>query len=705
MNEDNKSHDTEQEHTQDDVTKPADSHISGESSVIADLLHVLGLKSKVHNTQKTDGKLEILPDNPVDIDALEPEKLLELPYSEDNGDGYSQNDFTISNHRKRTKLKIAIFILVGGIVLIKFAPYLLEPAPPYPDVVGSYNDKYITIEQLQKFISMEQDKEGEYLAHPVDSLNDYQQMVTMFAVEQMIQDWAEAKGITQREDVQHGMNDLLNDATVQQYISQLHDENIMPESISSWEVQQYYQENQADYTGKTLSEVEGEIRQKLAAEKDEDFFPKYIEELKKTAGLQVNFDNLKVTEPTEDEISEYYNENIAEYQTLDIAKYMEIRIKSTDISLSATDAIRKIRSGESFESVATNFSQDGKIITNTIERGSGEANLEAVIWKMKIGEISDPIVNSDGSSSIIKLLEYTKAGAKPLSAVKSDILNILISKNMEREYTLRKSEMLFSIHSRRYTLGEFYVEFNELSDVYQSEFLTFETKKQLVEQMIARELLLEKSADKSSSANEEHGYEEMKIQYLSQILHKDEVDGKLAEPNEEEIRQFYQENKESMVIPATVQLNLIWIDQGQNGEKKEQALKKANEALATIKGGTSFAEVAKQYSEDASADFGGQIEGELYEDYLIPPLAKAAFELKVGDVSQVLEYSNGYYILQVRDRTEAQQQSYEEAYEGIKNHINELQHEQLEMEMEKTMLDNANFTIYNKTIRSMLKKT
>ena len=153
-----------------------------------------------------------------------------------------------------------------------------------------------------------------------------------------------------------------------------------------------------------------------------------------------------------------------------------------------------------------------------------------------------------------------------------------------------------------------------------------------------------------------------------------------------------------------MQLNLIWISQGQNGEKKEAAQKMANEALAAITGGMPFSDAAKQYSEDPSATSGGQIEGELHKEYLAPPLADTAFTLEIGTASQVLEYMDGYYILQVRARTEEQAQSYEQSVEAIKSHLNEQQHEKLGMEMEATMLKNANFTVYNKTIRSLLDK-
>ena len=124
--------------------------------------------------------------------------------------------------------------------------------------------------------------------------------------------------------------------------------------------------------------------------------------------------------------------------------------------------------------------------------------------------------------------------------------------------------------------------------------MTYESRKKLVEQIIAKELLLEKSEDGASSdGSKTHDFEELKIQYLYQVMHQEEVDANLKEPTEEEIAKYYEENKELLTTPATVELSMIWIDQGTNGEKKEQALTKANEALASVRDGEDFAEVAK----------------------------------------------------------------------------------------------------------------
>lgn len=621
--------------------------------------------------------------------------------------------------------KIALAIATAALVIVGAIynlPSFMEPSPPSEDVVASYSGKYVTTEELQRFVAQEKVKENEHAycekhgydhskctpdeaceSHPIDSLEGYRQLVTRLATEQIIQEWASSQGITQREDVQHGLKDLLENASVSQLMDQLHEEEITPESISSWEVQQYYNENMASYSGKSLAEVEAEIRQILVSRKDEDFFENYIEELKKTAGLKVNLDILRVTEPTDEEITNYYVQNASEFLTAETARGLEIRITMDGAERSAAEAIRKIRSGESFESVAAAYGEGGVAGELEVEKGFGEDAMESALWKMKPGDISDPIANSDGSFSIVKLTGITQAGTRPLSEVKSDIRSVLLQENQEREYALRKGEALFTVHSRRYTLGEFYTEFQELSTEYQTQFATYEQKQELVQQLIAKELLLEETGD-DSATEDEHSLEELKIQYLGQILHQQDVDGKLTDPTEEEMQTFYSENKASFTVPASARISLIWIDQGPNGEKAEQARQKAEEALSQIKGGADFAQTARNYSEDGSASSGGLVDGMLDRNYLPEELATVIFELETGETSGIVDYSYGYFIFKVHERTDERQMTFEESAETIKEHLKEIKHHELESEMGQNLLTSANLTIYDKTLQKLLEQ-
>ncbi|MPN31238.1 Foldase protein PrsA [bioreactor metagenome] len=159
-----------------------------------------------------------------------------------------------------------------------------------------------------------------------------------------------------------------------------------------------------------------------------------------------------------------------------------------------------------------------------------------------------------------------------------------------------------------------------------------------------------------------------------------------------------------MVSPATIQLNLIWISQGDNAEKKALAKTKADEALAALKNGTEFSVVARQYSEDTSAENGGEIQGEFHEGDLDPSMSKAISSLAVGEYSEIVEFTSGYYIMQIRERTEKRQLAFEEVSENIKAHLQEQQHAQLESDMEQTLLDQFGFTVYDKTLRQLMKE-
>ena len=731
MSEENKfdfdSSEEREPQSQQSETPPDDSN-----SIFADIMGALGVRDSPHRQRKGGNEKKKAPPNE------DSNTLSQLEMDVRNSEWAASEEITFSPEEptkraeiiaiegSRRKIKPLLFLLpvlllfaVGSFVFFQDR----EPSPPAPDVVATYSGINITTEELKAFIKQEGIREMTHIicpahgydhsqcdpaeeceSHPIDTLEGYQQMTARLAMEKMVMAWAEENGMLQREDIRHDMSDLLNDATVSQYATQLHQENLSPDSISSWEVQKYYDENSAAYSGKTLAEVEDEIRQILASQKDEDFFPQYIEKLKKTAGLQVNFDVLKVTEPTEQEVSAYYQQNKESYAVPETATYLEIRLTGDDAAKRATDAIRKIRSGESFDSVAASFSEEGKASEQTVKKENVTANGLQKLFTMKIGDVTDPIDNGDGSQSILKLKSKTEAGFQPVSEVSKEIRDTLLAEKTAKEYEQRKTETLFSIHSRRYTLGEFYTEFLELSETYQKEYVSFEKKKQLVEQIIAQELLLEESGDAASNGESAHDMEELKIQYLSQMIHQEEVDDKLAETTDEEARQYYEDNLDIMVLPSTIKLNLIWISQGENDEKKNQAKSKAEEALTALKDGTEFSTVAKQYSEDSSAENGGEIKSSFHEGELDPGLSKAISGLSAGEFSEIVDFAGGYYILQVRERTEARQLTFEEVSENIKAHLQEQQHEQLEADMEQTLLDRFGFTVYNKTLRQLMKE-
>ncbi len=615
-------------------------------------------------------------------------------------------------------LGIALLLFLAGslIFFLNVGMGIFEPKPPEEDVVATYNGKIIFIDDFNTFIKMEQLRTKEHLMcevhgyehelceptepceqHPLDSLEEYRDAVRLMVTEQIILDWATEKGITARDDVQHGLKDLLENSSMLEKMTQLHDEQLTLESISKWEVQQYYDANKELYGDKSLAEAEQEIRLILLQTKEAEFFPEYINQLKVSAGLEFNAEILQVRAPSKQDIQNYYQANIQLYEKYEMANVAEIKMsdKST-----AKEAITKLNSGETFEQVAAEYSTSKAVINLDIEKNNSGLLIETIAFQLSDEEISDVIELEDGSFSIIKLNKIIPGGSYSLEEVQEQIRELLTKQVVDQEYTLRKDEALFSVHGRRYTLGDFYREYQELSPSYQKTYSTYEKKKELVEQFIVKELLLEEVGDSSYDSKEQHSIEELKIQYFSQVMHQEEVDEKLEEISQDELEKYYKDNVDEFRIPARIKLSLIWIMETEDGT----GMSKAQEALALLRDGIDFATVAKQYSEDGSSADGGEFDEWLYQGYLVSELDVEAFRLEPEEVSKIIEIDGGFYIVKVREKELARVMPLEEAKEDVEAHVKQIKHEELELEMESEILEMADLTIYNRTLRYLLNK-
>jgi peptidyl-prolyl cis-trans isomerase C len=124
---------------------------------------------------------------------------------------------------------------------------------------------------------------------------------------------------------------------------------------------------------------------------------------------------------------------------------------------------------------------------------------------------------------------------------------------------------------------------------------------------------------------------------------------------EEDARRYYSENVKRFETPEQVRASHILIKPKaadpnvDPNEAKTRAKAKAQDLLEQIKGGGDFAELAKAHSDCRSAASGGDLDffsrGEMEA-----PFENAAFELKAGQVSDVVETTYGYHIIKVTDR-------------------------------------------------------
>ncbi len=81
----------------------------------------------------------------------------------------------------------------------------------------------------------------------------------------------------------------------------------------------------------------------------------------------------------------------------------------------------------------------------------------------------------------------------------------------------------------------------------------------------------------------------------------------------------------------------------------EQARAKADDVLKKIRAGGDFAALAKENSDDSSKEQGGEL-GWFGHGQMVKPFEDAAFTLKPGETSDVVETDYGFHIIQVEEK-------------------------------------------------------
>ena len=129
-----------------------------------------------------------------------------------------------------------------------------------------------------------------------------------------------------------------------------------------------------------------------------------------------------------------------------------------------------------------------------------------------------------------------------------------------------------------------------------------------------------------------------------------------AKFTEDEIKSYYEANKKRFESQASIKARHILLRPDPNAADKEKAKAEAKEKissiLAKVKVGGKFADLAKAHSQDpGSARQGGDL-GWFQQGVMIKAFEDAAFPLKKGDVSGVIETEFGFHIIKVEDKKE-----------------------------------------------------
>jgi peptidyl-prolyl cis-trans isomerase C len=197
-------------------------------------------------------------------------------------------------------------------------------------------------------------------------------------------------------------------------------------------------------------------------------------------------------------------------------------------------------------------------------------------------------------------------------------------------------------------------------------------------------------------------FEEIKKQLLGSdgIKYKKLIDSKIAgkvKVTDKDIEKYYNDNKKKFEHPELCRASHILISPDKteaatdpNGAKAK-AKAKAEKLLKELKGGNAdFAAIAKANSSDTfSATKGGDL-GFFKKGVMVPPFDKAAFSMKPGEISDVVETQYGFHIIKVAERKDAGTTPLEEAKEEIRQILLQEQQKKYSDEYFKSLKAKAN---------------
>jgi peptidyl-prolyl cis-trans isomerase C len=156
-----------------------------------------------------------------------------------------------------------------------------------------------------------------------------------------------------------------------------------------------------------------------------------------------------------------------------------------------------------------------------------------------------------------------------------------------------------------------------------------------------------------------------------------EVSSKVA-VQDAEVSTFYQQNLDRFKQGESVHASHILIGVAANAtpQQKADAKAKAQAALKQVRGGADFATVARAQSQDpGSAANGGDL-GFFPKGQMTPAFEEAAFKLKPGAVSNLVETPFGFHIIKVVERRAPRTAPFQEVSGQIKDFLTQGQREQ-----------------------------
>lgn len=218
-----------------------------------------------------------------------------------------------------------------------------------------------------------------------------------------------------------------------------------------------------------------------------------------------------------------------------------------------------------------------------------------------------------------------------------------------------ENKILASVNGKNITQQDVDMAMTRFPQQNQEYFASEIGKEQFLEQLISFELLHKFAIDGHLEETEEFKsqLELLKKDLLIQAAVKKVLD--VVTISDEEVKNYFEDNKEMFKGEASVRAKHILID---NEEKAKEIKEKINNGL-------SFEDAAREFSTCPSNSQGGDL-GTFTRGKMVPEFENAAFELEVGQISEPVKTQFGYHLIKVDEKLPEVMKSFDEVKDSLK---------------------------------------
>lgn len=192
--------------------------------------------------------------------------------------------------------------------------------------------------------------------------------------------------------------------------------------------------------------------------------------------------------------------------------------------------------------------------------------------------------------------------------------------------------------------------------------------KRIAEGMVFSEMARKEGFDKDPAIKERADI--LVNDFLALEYAKEKV-GKDVNVEEKDIKQYYEMHKNEFQVPEMIRARhiLVKFDNNASDGERKKAREKAEGLLKRIKDGEDFAKIASESSDDPGSKGKGGDLGFFTKGKMVPEFEKAAFSLKPGEVSQIVESPYGFHIIRVEEKKDNDFEPYEAVKEKIREKL------------------------------------